>query len=168
MKKVLFIANTDRHILLCHLPYIKMFKDNGYIVHVATGSSKQIKYCDKKINLNLKRNPYSFLNFLATFKIRKLLKKEKYDIISCHTPIGGFLGRCASIGKKNKPKVFYTAHGFHFFKGAKITNWLIYYPVEKFLSRFTDAIITMNEEDYKVAKKKFHCDIYYCQAKLQH
>ena len=156
--KVLFIANSDRHIKLCHIPYLKLFHDNNYIVHVATNTNTKIPFCDTKINLKLKRNPYSFLNLFAVFKIRKLIKHEKYDLISCHTPIGGFLGRVGAIGTKTK--VFYTAHGFHFYKGAPIINWIIYYPIEKFLSRFTTAIITMNEEDYLIALKKFHTKIY--------
>ena len=156
--KVLFIANSDRHIKLCHIPYLKLFHDNKYEVHVATNTNKEIPFCDHKINLKLKRNPYSFLNFFAVFKIRKLIKKEQYDLISCHTPIGGFLGRVGAI--RTKTKVFYTAHGFHFYKGCKLINKIIYYPIEKFLSRFTTAIITMNDEDYQVTKKKFHTDIY--------
>ena len=157
-KKVLFIANTDRHIKLCHIPYLKMFKDSGYIVHVATNSSKDIELCDKKIKVKLRRNPFSFLNFFATFQIRKLVRKENYTVISCHTPIGGFLGRTAVIKNKVNTKVFYTAHGFHFYKGSSLFSWLIYYNIEKFLSRYTDLLLTMNSEDYKIASKKFKCD----------
>ncbi len=162
MKKVLFIANSDRHIKLCHLPYMKMFQDNGYIVHVATNSLEEIPYCDKKIDLRLRRNPYSLFNLIALRNVRKLVKEEKYDIISCHTPVGGFLGRSAVIGRRKKfaTKVFYMAHGFHFFKKSGIISWLVYYPIEKFLSRFSDAVITMNEEDYLLASNKFHCDVY--------
>ena len=160
MKKVLFIANTDRHIKLCHIPYLKMFKDNGYIVHVATNTNMKINYCDKKIDLNIKREPFSIKNFVAIFKFKKIIKKEHYDIISCHTPIGGFLGRVSTINLKNKPKVIYTAHGFHFFKNGSKVNWFIYYPIERFLSRFTTCIITMNNEDYNLARNKFHCPIY--------
>lgn len=159
-KKVLFIANTDRHIKLCHIPYLKMFKDEGYIVHVATNSSDSIEYCDKKIGLKLKRNPFHFDNIISFFEIRKLVKKEQYDVITCHTPMGGFLGRCAVIGTKLKTKVFYTAHGFHFYKGARKINWLVYYTVEKILAKYTDALLTMNNEDYELAKKKFNCDVY--------
>lgn len=159
-KKILFIANTDRHIKLCHIPYLKMFKDNGYTVHVATNTNESIKYCDKKIGINLKRNPYYLCNLLAVIKMRKIIKKEKYDIISCHTPMGGILGRMSVIGLKNKPKVFYTAHGFHFYKGAPIINWLIYYNIEKFLSKYTTCLMTMNDEDYGIAKRKFKCDTY--------
>ena len=162
LKKVLFVANSDRHIKLCHLPYMKMFQDNGYQVHVATNSLEEIPYCDKKIDLKLRRNPYSLFNFVALKNVRKLVKNEKYDLISCHTPVGGFLGRCSVIGRRRKidTKVFYMAHGFHFFKKSGIISWMLYYPLEKFLSRFSDAVITMNEEDYLLAKSKFHSDIY--------
>ena len=162
LKKVLFIANSDRHIKLCHLPYMKMFQDNGYKVHVATNSLEEIPFCDKKIDLKLKRNPYSFFNLIALRNVRRLVKSEDYDLISCHTPVGGFLGRCAVIGRRKRlnTKVFYTAHGFHFFKNSGLISWIIYYPVEKFLSRFSDAVITMNNEDYNLANSKFHCDVY--------
>lgn len=157
MKKVLFVANSDRHINLCHLPYIKMFKDNGYIVHIITDSDIKNPYCDKKIKIRLKRNPYSITNFLAIFKIRKIAKNEKYDVVSCHTPIGGVLGRSIKICSKQNTKIIYTAHGFHFYKKSPKINWFIYYPIEKFLSRYTDLLVTMNEEDYKLAKAKFKC-----------
>ena len=162
LKKVLFIANSDRHINLCHLPYMKMFQENGYQVHVATNSLEKIPFCDKKIDLKLRRNPYSFFNFIACKNVRKLVKEEEYDIISCHTPVGGFLGRCAVIGRRRKlkTKVFYMAHGFHFFVGSSLFSWFLYYPLEKFLSRFSDVVITMNEEDYLLAKTKFHSDVY--------
>ena len=160
MKKVLFIANTDRHIKLCHIPYLKMFKENGYMVHVAADSDNKIDYCNKKINLNITRKPFRFKNIKALFKLKKIVKEEEYDIISCHTPVGGFLGRMCTIGLKNKPKVIYTAHGFHFYKNSSKKNWILYYPIEKFLSRFTTCIITMNNEDYELAKKKFLCDVY--------
>ncbi len=159
MKKVLFIANTDRHIKLCHLPYLKMFKDNGYEVHVVTNTSNALQYCDKKICIDLKRNPFHFRNLLAVFKIRKIVKEEKYDLITCHTPMGGLLGRSAVIKTKLKTKVFYTAHGFHFYKGASFISWLIYYTIEKFLSRYTDLLLTMNKEDYDIAKEKFKCRV---------
>jgi glycosyltransferase EpsD len=59
-------------------------------------------------------------------------------------------------------KVIYTAHGFHFFKGAPKSGWLIYYPVEKILSRYTDALITINREDFEATKKyNFKCGCSY-------
>ena len=159
-KKVLFIANTDRHINLCHIPYIKMYKSNGYDVHVATNTDKEIEYTDEKINLNMDRNPYKIKNIKALFTLRKIIKKDGYDIITCHTPIGGFLARASIIGLKHKPIMIYTAHGFHFYKGSSIINWIIYYPIEKYLSRYTDILFTMNKEDYNIAKNKLHTHVY--------
>lgn len=159
MKKVLFIANTSLHIKLCHIPYLKMFHDNGYIVHVATNSINDELPCDKQIVLSLKRYPFSLINFKAIKEIRKLVKEEKYDVISCHTPMGGFLGRVSVIGTNYHPLIFYTAHGFHFYKGCKLINYLLYYNIELFLSKYTTCILTMNQEDY-LRSKKFKCPTY--------
>jgi len=49
--------------------------------------------------------------------------------------------------------VLYTAHGFHFYKGAPLKNWLLYYNMEKLAAHWTDGLITINEEDYKAAQK---------------
>ena len=89
-------------------------------------------------------------------QVKKLLK-QKFDLIHCHSPICAAITRlCASKYRKTGTRVVYTAHGFHFFKNAPIQNWLIYYPIEKMMSRFTDVLITINKEDYYRAKYKFH------------
>jgi glycosyltransferase involved in cell wall biosynthesis len=88
--------------------------------------------------------------------VKKLVEKKNYDIVHCHSPIGGVICRLAANKlRKNGLRVIYTAHGFHFFKGAPLKNWLFYYPVEKYLSRYTDILITINQEDYERAKRKF-------------
>ncbi len=89
--------------------------------------------------------------------IKRFTKKKKYDIIHVHTPNAAFFTRLA-LSNMKEVKIIYTAHGFHFYKGAPLINWLIYYNLEKLASRWTDAIITINEEDYLIAKKKFKCD----------
>ena len=89
---------------------------------------------------------------------RKLLNSENYDLIHCHSPIGGMVCRLAnrcSHSYKNT-KMVYTAHGFHFYKGAPRKNWILFYPMERFCGRFTDTLITINKEDYALAKQKFH------------
>lgn len=91
-------------------------------------------------------------NYIAYRNLMNLLKKYDFDVIHCNTPIGGFLGRVC--GRKAKvPKIIYTAHGFHFYKGAPLYQQVIIRSVEKLLARWTDVIITMNTEDYKAAKK---------------
>jgi len=156
-KKVLFVATVDSHIELFHLPYLKMFHDKGWEVHVATDSKKPIKYCDKKIELPIKRSPFKLVsNYKAVRQLREVMKKEKYNIVHCHTPMGGVVARLA--GKKyrrNGLRMIYTAHGFHFYKGAPIHFWLMFYPVEWYLAKHTDTLITINDEDYKRALAKF-------------
>jgi len=165
MKKVLFVATVDSHIELFHLPYLEHFKDEGYEVHVATNSDKKILNCDKKIKLPIKRSPYSLSNIKAIKILRGILKNEKYDIIHCHTPMGSVVTRIAAKKvRKSGTKVIYTAHGFHFYKGAPIKNWCFFYPIEKILSKYTDTLITINKEDYELAKKKFKTDVKYIKG----
>lgn len=103
------------------------------------------------------RTPFSWKNVKAYKEIKELLKRENFEIIHCHTPMGAVLTRLASKKyRKSGTKVIYTAHGFHFYDGAPKKNWMIYYPIEKFLSNWTDVLITINKEDYNRAKKKLH------------
>ncbi len=156
MKKVLFVATVDSHIRHFHIPYLKYFKEKGYEVHVATSNDEDEKfdYCDKKHAITFERSPFKANNLKAIKQMKKLFEEEKFDIVHCHTPMGGVVTRIAAKNfRKDGLKVFYTAHGFHFFKGAPLINWLVYYPVEKWLARCTDVLITINEEDYNRAKK---------------
>ena len=107
--------------------------------------------------LSCSRSMVSKGNFEAIKEIRDLVVKEKYDIVHCHTPIAAFCTRvaCRKIRKKGT-KVIYTAHGFHFYKGAPVKNWLLFYPVEWICSWWTDVLITINKEDYSLARKSFH------------
>lgn len=157
MKKVLFTATVDSHILHFHIPFLKQFKENGYEVHVATNGDEEIPFCDKKIKISFERSPYSLNNLKAIKELKKVINEEKYDIIHTHTPMGSVVTRLAakSARKKYSTRVIYTAHGFHFFKGASKLNWLLFYPVEKFLAKYTDTLITINMEDYNLAKDKF-------------
>lgn len=157
MKKVLFTATVDSHILQFHIPFLKLFKDNGYEVHVATNGNEKIPYCDVKHVIPFERSPIKINNLIAIKKLKKVIETEKFDIIHTHTPMGSVVTRIASkkSRKMNHTRVIYTAHGFHFFKGASIKNWIIFYPVEWYLSKFTDTLITINIEDYELAKNKF-------------
>lgn len=157
MKKVLFSATVDSHILHFHIPYLKFFKDKGYEVHVVTNEDSNIPYCDVKHKVSFERSPIRFNNIKAIINLKKIIDKEKFDIIHCHTPMGSVVTRLASIkARKNGTRVIYTAHGFHFYKGASLLNWCIFYPIEKLLSYVTDDLITINSEDYNLAVKKFH------------
>lgn len=106
--------------------------------------------------ININRNPFNRSNISAYQEIKKLIEKNSFDVIHCHTPVAAMLVRLASRKvRKNGTKVIYTAHGFHFYKGAPLTNWVLYYPIERWLARYTDVLTTINIEDYERAKKSF-------------
>lgn len=156
MKKVLFVATITKHINTFHLPYLKLFKDNGYEVHVATDDDVEIPYCDVHHKISIKRSPFKISNIKAIKELKKICNEEKFDIIHCHTPMGSVVARLAAKeARKNGTRLIYTAHGYHFFKGAPLKNWLFFYPVEKYLAKYTDTQITITQEDYELAKNKF-------------
>lgn len=169
-KKVLFVATVASHIKAFHEPFLKLFKEKNYEVYVSAknnlANGDNIDYCDYFFEIPIERSPFSLNNLKAIKQLKRFIITEKIDVIHCHTPMGAVVGRIASIKarKKLNTRVIYTAHGFHFFKGAPLKNWMIFYPVEWFLSRYTDTLITINKEDYLLAVKKFskHCfDINY-------
>ena len=102
--------------------------------------------------INCTRSPFHPGSITAVGQLRKLIKGEQYELVHCHTPVAAFCTRLACI---NLPcKVIYTAHGFHFYKGAPLKNWLLFYPAEKLCAHFTDTLITINKEDYDLACRK--------------
>lgn len=159
-RKVLFVATVVRlHINMFHKPYIKWFHDEGWQVDVAANNDYEnkadciIPYCDNFHCLPFERSPIKKGNLEAYKQLKELLDREKYDIIHCHTPMGSVITRLAAKSSRNRgTKVIYTAHGFHFFKGSPLLNWAIYYPIERILAHQTDMLITMNKEDYEIAK----------------
>jgi glycosyltransferase EpsD len=155
LKKVLFCATIDNHFKGFHLPYLKWFKEQGWEVHVAAAGDMNLPFVDKKYNIPIQRSPFQLKNRKAYIALKAMIDQNDYRIIHCHTPMGGVLARLGSRkAKKQGTRVIYTAHGFHFCKGAPLLNWLIYYPIEKMLAHFTDCLITINKEDYHLALKK--------------
>ena len=155
MKKVLFVANISKHILRFHLPYLKWFKEHGYETHVAAGGNEEIPWCDVKHEVSIERSPFSLKNIRAHKELKKIIEANQFALVHGHTPMGGVLARTASVAaRKNGTKVLYTAHGFHFYKGSPLANWLLYYPVEKYLASYADGIITINHEDYRLLSDK--------------
>lgn len=164
MKKVLFVATVVRlHINMFHKPYIRWFHEQGWQVDVAANNDYEdksqcvIPCCDHFYCMPFERSPLRRGNLEAYRQLKKLLDQEHYDLIHCHTPMGSVITRLAAGSARNRgTKVIYTAHGFHFYDGAPLLNWLVYYPVERILARRTDMLITMNQEDYDRARR-FKC-----------
>lgn len=155
MKKILFVANIQRHFVAFHLPYMKWLKEQGCEVHcAANGGEVRVPIVDKQFGICIQRSPFHLDNIKAYKELKDIIRRENYDLVHCHTAMGAVVARLASqsFRKHGNLKVLYTAHGFHFFKGSPFQYWFFYYPVEKYLSRFTDAIITINHEDYNLIK----------------
>lgn len=161
MKKILFISNITRKITSVASTSIYATKEMGIeFFHAANWStsdqgqkeSDEKKYDIKIFHVEISRSPYSLANIRAYKQICKLIRENEIDYIHCNTPVGGFLGRLSGKHCKVK-KIIYQAHGFHFYKGAPKKNWIVYYTIEKLLAKYTDVIITMNNEDYNAACK---------------
>ncbi len=163
-KKVLFVATVVKtHMMQFHIPYLKMFREMGWETAVASRNDYenpddcQIPYCDAYYDIPFERLPWKLKNIQAYKMLKKIIDEGNYDIIHCHTPVGAMIARLAALAARKKgTKVIYTAHGFHFFTGAPMLNWLLFYPVEKLLSPVTDVLITINREDHARALKKLH------------
>lgn len=170
MKKAVVIAHMASMIENFEKPNILLLKKLGYEVSVITNflntdSMSKERYQKLKTflkdnevvyyDLNIKRNPMHPWNVVMLIKMWWIMRQEQIELVHCHTPVGGVLGRI-SAKLSGVKKIIYTAHGFHFFKGASKLSWMIFYPIEKCLSRITDILITMNSQDYQLANEKFY------------
>lgn len=158
MKKILFVASVYRHLTAFHLPYIKYLQSEGYSLW---GSAMSDSGEDKKrlmdlgvrcVDIPFSRSPLSISNIQAYKELKKLLHQEQFSLVHVHTPVASLLTRVA-FRNVEYGKIIYTAHGFHFFKGAPKLNWFIYFSAEKLAAKWTDYLITINEEDYTTAHK---------------
>lgn len=161
MKKILYVASVVKtHIMQFHVPYLRMMKEMGWTTAVAAGNDYDdpaechIPYCDRFYPISFARNPFHPRNLKAYLALKKVIREGDFDLIHCHTPVGAALTRLAARkARKRGTRVLYTAHGFHFYRGASPLHWMLYYPVERVLAAWTDVLITINREDYATAQR---------------
>lgn len=158
MKKVLYVTTVSRTINAFLIPHINMLLDNGYEVHCACSIDKPVDKELQRIGVKIfevpfSRNPLGIGNIKAFIKLEELQRINDYDIVHVHTPIAAIYGR---LLKLNFPslRIIYTAHGYHFLKGGSKLGWILYYPIEKIMAKFTDVTININKEDYEITKEK--------------
>lgn len=171
MKSALVLASVASMIDQFNMPNIRLLIDLGYKVDVACNFIEGNTCSDERVailkqvltdlhvdcfQIDFARNVLKVgQNLRAYRQVRHLVKENDYTLIHSHSPIGGLLSRIAARDlRRNGTKVVYTAHGFHFYKGAPIQNWLIFYPIEKVSSRWTDVLVTITQEDFKLAQEK--------------
>lgn len=166
VKKVLLTATVQSHIAQFHRPLAEVLHEHGYELHVAARNNLEEKnglsldFADKVFDVPFSRSPKSPDNVKAYFQLKKILAADTYEVVHCNTPMGGIVTRLAAVkARKQGTRVFYTAHGFHFYKGASKKNWLVFYPVEKIMAGFCDTLITITKEDRRLAGQKFHTNV---------
>lgn len=157
-KKVLYITTVSRTVNAFLIPHIEMLLENGYSVDIACSIDKEIDkgLIEKGVRVfevPFSRSPLSIGNFKAFKELIKIQKENQYGIVHVHTPIASIFGRLLKV-KFPKLKTIYTAHGYHFLKGGSKAGWLLYYPIEKVMAKFTDVTININSEDYEITKSK--------------
>ena len=149
--KILVVASNMVHIKNFHLPYIEEFRNQGHSVFVMTASKEADFY------IPFKKKAFSMKNFFLSFKIKKILKREKFDAIFVHTTLAAFWTRLAIKGLKSKPVVVNTVHGYLFSESSSWLKRRVYLMAERFVRRVTDYIFVMNDEDYEIASKNELC-----------
>lgn len=165
--KVLLTATVQSHIVQFHKPLVEMLHAHGCEVHVvakdnlAEKNGLKLDFVERVFDVPFARSPKSPDNIRAYRQLKKIIDDGHYDVVHCNTPMGGIVTRLAARNaRKRGTKVFYTAHGFHFYQGAPKKNWLVFYPIEKFFANhYTDKLITITTEDYKLASEKFRCQV---------
>ena len=163
MKRVLFVTTISGFLPQFEKNDVKLLKQMGCQIHYASNFTNPIYAFDKTEleknrvalhQIDIEKSPAKInKNIKAIKQLIKIIDENDIDIVHCHNPMGGVAARIAARAGKRKPKVIYTAHGFHFYKGAPMMNWLLFYTAERFLARYTDIIVTINREDYIRAKK---------------
>lgn len=155
--KILYVTTISSTINAFLVPHIKHLINQGYTVDVATNITDDVnrEIIDMGVrvyDVAFQRTPISLKNVKAYKRIKEIQNEEKYDIIHVHTPVASFVTRYA-MRKEKDLKIVYTCHGFHFYKGASMINWILFYPIERIAAKWTDSLITINTEDYEAANK---------------
>ncbi|AMB99868.1 hypothetical protein AWM75_07765 [Aerococcus urinaehominis] len=168
MKRALIYASVASMIDLFNMENIKILQNLGYQVDVACNFDEGSITSDERVeefkrelddmgiiyyNIPIPRSISKLTQINKAYQLTRELTKNDYDIVHCHSPIGSVICRLAF--RNDDCRMIYTAHGFHFFDGAPKKNWLLFYPIEKFCARYTDTLITINNEDYQRAKEDF-------------
>lgn len=169
MTKKLLITCTDSMMKQFLEQHVKWLLTEGWEVDAACSEvldrfseiENDLKGSVKLYRLSMKRSPFSSANLTGYRELRRIIARGNYDLIWTNEPVIGAVTRLAARkARKRGTKVIYMVHGFHFYQGAPKKNWAVYYPIEKFLQRYTDKMITINEEDYQFAKDHFKCPVY--------
>lgn len=173
MEKILFVATVPSMIGQFNMDNIDILLKKGCQIDIACNFENTSVWSTEKISnfkkqllarnigcmqIDFGRKPKEVQKHVRAYsQLRKIINKNKYSIIHCHTPVAAAITRLvAAKYRKTGLKVIYTAHGFHFYSGANLISWCLIFPIEWIFSWVTDVLITINEEDYERAREKLH------------
>ena len=161
MKKALLVTRVSGFIPQHEMNNVKILQEMGYEIHYATNLNVVVYGKDNSRldgtgsithQIDFQKSPFSKDVRKAYYQLVKLMMEESFDLIHCHMPLSAVVTRLAAqkVRKQTGKQipVLYTAHGLHFYTGAPLQNW-IYYPIERYLARYTDRLILINQEDYQ-------------------
>ena len=152
MSKVLFTASTYSHIVNFHRPYLAAFRRLGWTVEVACGGDPMdIPEAHRVVDIPFEKEMTSPRNVAAWRRLRRLIREERYDLVSCHTTLAAFFTRMAIWGLKRRPKVACTVHGYLFGEDTSPARALVLKAAERMTAPVTDLLMTMNRWDTQYA-----------------
>ncbi len=160
----ILITSTDSMAIQFLLPHINHLVLKGYDVTLACSEVKgRIDELKSKLpkdvvfnKVSLKRNPFKISNFKGLRELKKIINDNKFDLVWTNEPVMGVMTRLASKkARKKGTKVLYMCHGFHFYKGGPKSGWLLWYPIEKLMAKYTDVLVTINNQDFEFSKSHF-------------
>ena len=161
-RNILILTTVSGFLCKFEIENVKTLQQLGYVVHYATNTEEPHYHFEESEleelgvqmhHIDIARSPYMIrANERARKQLIQIVKEYNIQAVHAHTPVGGVLAR--KVAKHlRKLKIIYTAHGFHFYKGAPLINNTFYRYAEKFYARYTDIVVVINEEDYQSAKK---------------
>ena len=158
MKKILFVTTIPQTLVTFLLPFAAYFKQKGWIVDAMANGIEGSIECQKSFErcwpIAWGRNPFKIVKLISSIKTIKIkLLRQQYDIIHVHTPIAGFIVRYALRNVKHRPKIIYTAHGFHFYPDGSFILNTVFALLEKLAGKWTDFLVVINSYDLLAAKK---------------
>ena len=162
MAKRILITCTDSMMKQFLEPHVRNLAENGYEVEIAcsevlnrmTEVRKDLEQLVPVHQLHLKRSPLAVSNARGYRELKKIIDSGRYDLIWTNEPVMGVATRLAARkARKQGTRVMYMVHGFHFYKGAPLPNWMLFCPVERMMASKADCICTINREDYARARR---------------
>jgi glycosyltransferase involved in cell wall biosynthesis len=158
--RLLFVATvavTIRHFLR---PYADHFRSLGWHVEAAANGlvddPASERAFDAVHDLPLSRSIRDVGGLVRGWRaVGTAIRAARPDIVHVHTPIASFLVRLTvrRMPAGERPRVVYTAHGFHFHAAGRWHTNAVFRLAERVAGRWTDRLVVINDEDEAAARR---------------